>query len=358
MWRNRHVALWRNLAALVSPVGAGERRQTPNVGNDWLQIAQLATAQLIGPSLHATMKSRGLSSIVEPDVWKALEAVHTLNAMRNDHFHSILRDTVQVLNHVGIRPLLLKGAIALLPGQYQFAGARMLGDLDIGVQRHEVHAANTALCAAGFDDTQLGLACYDNHHHLPPLLHPSRAAYIEIHKELLGVSVPASALSLQMLLDGAQSVYWEGVQVLVPTLEHRMLHNALHQQIQDRGYYTGHVRLRQLLEFAQLAASHEAALIDWPRLLAPLDATGLGDSVRLLFLLSHDLFGQPLPVGILPNSAAAAQSRVWFRIKHRRLSDLRDSFASMPSRLPHLHKRLLTPGWYPAKYRHLRDKLL
>jgi Fe-S oxidoreductase len=56
-----------------------------------------------------------------------------LNDQRNRRLRAVLRATVGLLNRAGIAPVLLKGAIPLLPEQYPLAFARMLGDLDLAV---------------------------------------------------------------------------------------------------------------------------------------------------------------------------------------------------------------------------------
>ncbi|MFB1486377.1 MAG: hypothetical protein AADX96_18870 [Thiocapsa sp. C3-sup] len=88
---------------------------------------------------------------------------------------------------------------------------------------------------------------------------------------------------------------WEDLRLRIPALEHRLLHNALHHQVQDQGFDSGRRSLRQLHEFARLRALPAAAAIDWPRLLAELDRLGPGNAVRGWLLAAERLFGQPLP---------------------------------------------------------------
>ncbi|WP_295453294.1 nucleotidyltransferase family protein [uncultured Thiodictyon sp.] len=58
---------------------------------------------------------------------------------------ALLRETVRLLNAAGIVPILLKGAIALLLGQYPQAAARMMTDLDLAVPEPQTGAAASAL---------------------------------------------------------------------------------------------------------------------------------------------------------------------------------------------------------------------
>ncbi|HRZ52103.1 MAG TPA: nucleotidyltransferase family protein [Candidatus Contendobacter sp.] len=357
--RSSYSAVWLDLAALLDPAGVFSDRVTPP-DRDWLALFRLATAHLVAPSLYATLAARGQLHLPPPDIREALAALHTLNNQRNRRLRAVLRDTVKLLNQAGIEPLLLKGAIALLPGQYPHAFARMLGDLDLAVAEPETHRAAEVLRAAGFypaPNIDPALWSLTDHHHLLPLFHPSGDGYIEIHQKLLADRVPKAALCLTMVQARARLMDWDGLRVRIPALEHRLLHNALHHQLQDGAFFFGLLSLRQLLEFAQLRALPDAVNLDWPRLFQHLDAVGAGDALRGYLLAAQRLFDQPLPDGVsLTRTALRAEGRCWFRLRHPRLGRGLEWLARLPRRLPNLPKRLLTPAWYPAKYRYLRQQ--
>ena len=354
-----HASQWLDLAALLDPAGVLSDRVVAPPDRDWLALFRLATAHLVAPSLYATLAARVQLDRIPPDIREALAALHALNDQRNRRLRTVLRDTVQLLNQASIEPLLLKGAIALLPGQYPHAFARMLGDLDLAVAEPETHRAAEVLQAAGYDYApNTGPAHHaTSHHHLTPLFHPSGDGYVEIHRELLADRVPKAALSLAMVQARARLVDWDGLRVWIPALEHRLLHNALHHQLQDQAFFFGRLSLRQLLEFTQLRALPDAADLDWPSLLQRLDAVGAGDALRSYLLVAQRLFGQPLPDGVfLTRTALRAEGRFWFRLRHPRLGRGLEWLARYRRRLPNLPKRLLTPSWYPIKYRSLRQR--
>lgn len=348
-------ATWLDLAALLEPAEVVADR-------DWLAIFRLATAHLVAPSLYAALTARTQLDRIPPDVLEALAVLYQLNHQRNHRLRAVLRDTVQLLNQAGIEPILLKGAIALLPGQYPHAFARMLGDLDLGVAGTEAHRAAEVLQAAGFyPPPNLDPAHYaTGHHHLVPLFHPSGDGYVEIHRELFGARVPRTALSVAMLQADARPMAWGGVRLWIPALEHRLLHNALHHQLQDQAFFSDRRSLRPLLEFARLRLLPDVAALDWPRLFQRLDAAGAGAALRGYLLAAQRLFGQPLPDGVsLTRAARQAEARFWLRVNHPPLNWLLEWRWRMiwyARRLPNLPKRLMTPAWYPAKYRYLRQQ--
>jgi hypothetical protein len=358
-----HAQSWLDLAALLDPAGMFPEPPVLESHETWLRVYQLSTAHLVSPSLHAALAARDGLARLPADVRGALEALQTLNATRNRQLRRILRDTAAVLNRVGTEPILLKGAIALLPDQYPHAFQRVMGDLDLAVGEGQVLPAFRALQAAGFTTEtpeQAAIPESSDHHHAPPLFHPSINGYVELHRSVLGKRVPREVLSLPMLEADSHVVEWEGVRLRVPSLEHRLLHNALHHQVQDRAFDQDRHALRPLLEFALLRTSPEAAAIDWPGLLKHLDTYGMGDALRAQLLIVNHLFAQPLPLGVRPTPAAlAAEGRFWLCMHDRSVHQLRMRKARRRywlQRLARLPRRLVTPSWYPMKFRHLRQR--
>lgn len=351
---------WLDLAALFDPAG---RRADPLAEGrtlDWVRLYRLATAHLVAPQLHARLAARDALAAVPAAIGAALAELHRLNAARNARLRRVLHDTVRLLNEAGIEPLLLKGSIALLPGQYPQAEARMLSDLDLALHNAEAEAAEAVLWAAGYRNAEnipdrQGHAA---HHHLAPLFHPRGDGYVELHRRLLAGRFPAEALPLAAVRAAAVPVAWEGLRLWVPSLEHRLLHNALHHQVQNDAFRSGRRELRQLLEFAHLRVLPPAAGIDWPGRLAALDGLGLGAAVRGYLLAGEGLFAQPLPARVEPGAASRRlERRFWFLLERPRLGKLHTQARHYARRLGNLPKRLLTPSWYPQKARYLRQQL-
>lgn len=349
----------RELAALLAPVGLRGDRETLPADRDWLALFRLATAHLVAPSLHARLQAGGGLDAVPPEIRDALEALYLLNDQRNRQLRAVLQDTVRLLNRGGIVPLLLKGSIALLPDQYPHAFARVMSDLDLAVAETEIADAAALLLTAGYSsdsvlDPRQFLSSF--RHHWPPLFHPEGWGYVEIHRALCGSKVPAAALPLPRVAAEARPLVWEGLHLKVPTLEHRLLHNALHYQLAHQAVRFGRCSLRQLLEFAHWRELPGGIDLDWPGILHHLDRTGCGDVVRAYLRMAHFFFGQPLPTGVGSTAGVRrAYRRYEFRQHHPRLGWWRERITlRFTDRLIALPRRLITPSWYPAKYRYLR----
>lgn len=317
---------------------------------DWAGVGQLAGHHLMTPALAGTLQRQGLSSALPKDLAECLETLRVLNRERNQMLYRELIEVARTLNRHGVEPLLLKGSIALLPGQYPGAEDRMTGDLDLWVP---------ADCFASvYEEFQRGEYTLDpehrevnylQHHHAPPLLHQRLPVKLELHSRILGAESFDQTLwnSLRMLpviLPGTD------VRVRVPDVGSRLLHNYLHTQIQDHHDTLRSVYLRPLLEFAQLW-KHAADQIDFTHLRQRLELRHRPGFDRYLTLAEH-FFGPlaadrpALTWGQRLHVAAVEQSLT----RHR----WQQSAWWLLYRLPNLPRRLLTPSWYLLKFQALR----
>uniref|UniRef100_UPI0025E52A0A nucleotidyltransferase family protein n=1 Tax=uncultured Lamprocystis sp. TaxID=543132 RepID=UPI0025E52A0A len=228
---------WRALAALLAPAEIVAERPAVVPIEDWRALYGMATAHLVAPSLYAGRQAWDERASVPEDVREALACLYLLNDDRNRRLRRVLRETVAILNQADIVPVLLKGAIALLPDQYPLAFARVLGDLDLGVPADQVDRGEAALRAAGYfpaPHAEPVLWSAASAHHLLPLFHPSGDGYVEVHYDLFSRAPQQAALPLAVVLARAETLDWEGLRIRIPALADRLLHNALHHQVQDR----------------------------------------------------------------------------------------------------------------------------
>ena len=157
---------------------------------DWRQVIWLASGHLVTPSLTASLERYGLLSLLPQEVTDYLEANRYLNRERNQILRNELIRIAERLNAIGIEPLLLKGANALLPGTYDGAEDRIIGDLDLWISPSRVEDASAAIAEAGYrtahESWQWVLPSdRHDHHHEIPLLHPQLPVKVELHRRLL-----------------------------------------------------------------------------------------------------------------------------------------------------------------------------
>ena len=81
-------------------------------------------------------------SDVPPDVAEYLEAVHTLNLEKSQQCEEQLAHLLGVLNGIGVQPVFLKGAAALIGRLYPSSGERMVSDKRLA-KSHSIIRAET-----------------------------------------------------------------------------------------------------------------------------------------------------------------------------------------------------------------------
>ncbi|MBK1646359.1 hypothetical protein CKO25_17250 [Thiocapsa imhoffii] len=362
--KNQHVRAraidWLDLSAWLDPCDL-DMPPPERDAEDWRRLYGVATAHLVAPSLYATLAARDRLDGLPEEIREALALLHQLNAAHNNRLRALLHETTERLNAVGIQPIALKGAIALLSDPDSLDAARMLGDLDLWVGATDLPAAADALRAGGYHlpvNIHPSAWSWTDKHHAPPLMHPSGSGYVELHRRVFNARVPSEVITTERLLCAAQGLEWRGVRLRIPSLEHRLIHNALHHQVSDQAFASDRRSLRQLFEFARLRALPEAASLDWARLLRDLDHVGMGEAMRLNLLATRTLFGQALPPGVRATpKALAAEGRFWWRLEHPAL----DRWLArhwhwhvQAERLRRLPRRLVTPAWYSLKYHQLK----
>ena len=323
---------------------------------DWPGVCWLAGQHLVTPSLAARLRAPGLWDSVPTEVGEYLETIQALNQGRNRTQTQALVDMARALNRIGLEPLLLKGANALLPNAYPGAEDRMLGDLDLWLPEAAHPAATAALLEL---DYRVAEECWqfvlrkdrEAAHHGIPLLHETKPVKVELHRRLVKYREDDELLVQHLTVRQVELA--SGITVHVPDIATRMRHNFLHAQINDRQARKRRLNLRQLLEFARLAKLLDPSKHD--TLLAGLQPRHHRRFLEYWAMAEHWL-GLPYPESLprSPNqqrelwlTERVAESLAWSRGFR-----LYDGALRLPRRLWNLGVRLVqAPGYFPARTR-------
>lgn len=270
---------------------------------EWEKMLRSSSAHLAAPQLRWALREQGLFSVVPADVAEYLDAVYTLNLERNRQCEDQLADLMQSLNGIGIRPVLLKGAAAIVSELYPTSGERMFIDLDILIPVRDLPkileklggADYSVWLPAGMDAPPDPVEFSDDHHYLP-LVNSSWPASVELH-------VHPVDLSFTDLLSGAEvfrdaSIFrWRGAECLLPSPTHFIAHNFIHGFLNDTRQLLKPLSLRQLFEFS-LVSQRFSGQIDWEAIRNRFDQHAYGTAFRQYLALAEACFDFPVPSGI------------------------------------------------------------
>ena len=318
---------------------------------NWKRLMLIATGHYLAPSLCGALKRRGLWKLAPAEIREILQATDLLNRDRNALHYEQLIAVARQLNSSGIEPMLLKGAICLLPGQFTGAESRVLSDLDLLVPEERAADALHSIMDIGYAyDPDLDLGQFERHHHLPPLYHPQQGIRIEIHKDVIHARAKP-ILSAEIMWRSAHPVEFAKVRGFVPNSYMRLLHNVVHARLEDRHHRDFKLEMRQLNEWVQLREIHGHEP-DWLRMWKQFDRYGEAPVLEAYFLAARRFFGQPLPDGINPSRAAIRAERVMC------LALRGPAWSFLLSTVKKKLRHALTPSAYVQKYRKIRSARL
>ncbi len=339
-------ALGRSLTSLDLPVDAGE----------WENVLRLSSAHLATPQLRWALQAQGLFSQLPSDVADYLEAVYTLNLDRNQQCEEQLAQLIPLLNSVGVQPVLLKGAAAIVGGLYPTSGERMITDLDILIPTRKLPEILGKLAEVGYQvhvakgETVPESVGFDAHHHYPALVSPDWPSSVELHVQPVLLPMVKFLPSEELFRD-ATPLAWRGGECLFPSRTHFILHSMVHAFLVNVQTELGRVSIRQLFEFV-LASQTYAEQIDWSFVKSRFDDLGRSGALREYLALANTCFAFEVPAGINVDHRDRQRARRYLARLDSLALDLGAKTLQQVRRLRHLRehpgklRRLLTADFY------------
>jgi hypothetical protein len=218
----------------------------------WEHVVWVSTGQLVFPALYLQLKRAGLLEEVPSDLVEYMEEFTNRNRERNRNIINQAIEISGVLKGQGIAPIFLKGTANLLANLYEDIGERMMGDIDVLIDERmipqviEVLQANGYYLPEGSDQD-----FYPNHLHFPPLVKDGMGAAVEVHR--WAVRKPYHKVFHFSLIDGAKKKIPLVAGAFVMSDTHKILHNMLVVQMNDKGYRRGQIYLRQMYDLLLLS---------------------------------------------------------------------------------------------------------
>jgi len=224
--------------------GAGIREAS------WHRLIAFASAHFVLQALAEPLKNAAPAVEVPGDVEDFLAAFHGANVERNARLLHALFDISKALNAKGVVPCALKGAAILLTDDGpRPASWRFMSDLDLLVPQEDLAACVEAMNGLGFvtaDETYDPLL----EAHFPPLISPCRTFSVELHTRLFGLD--DFGLSPEAVMAGATLHTYDGAELLVPAMSHRIAHLLIHAQLHNRNHAIQRLVLKDVLDLIML----------------------------------------------------------------------------------------------------------
>lgn len=334
---------------------------------EWERIVWLSTSQLIFPAVHLQLKRAGLLEELPADLVEYMEEFTSVNRGRNQKIINQVSEITTVLKEQGLAPIFLKGTANLLDGLYEDMGERMMGDIDVLISENQIPLAIDVLKKDGYylpaesDDDY-----YPGHLHFPPLVKDGMPAAIEVHR--WAVRKPYNKVFCYDLIAGKKKKVTQFDGAFVMSEGHKIIHNMLVVQMNDKGYLRGQIYLRQMYDLLLLSKNGNPMKI----------ADGFGryfNRFNAYLAITTVLFGKPDCLGY----AHTRQARffLWrarIDITYPRFSRLYNAVISLFFQFYNylnqtfrsvfnkqirmrLFRKLKNPDWYKKHFSGIRERL-
>jgi hypothetical protein len=282
----------------------------------WQELVDFAVAQEVWPAFIFALNQRYLLPPVPATLPEDARGAHVATrlatayqqhlARRND-LREQLAAVLTALNHEGIVPILLKGAVHLTLEYPKWHEARSMRDLDILVRSSEAKLANQLLLSMGYmgerDPPPLD-------RHLPELHLPNSIAAVELHIEAL--AFPARrVLSTDEVWMRAEPRSFAGASARVLPPEWHLLHGMLHHQLADHGHARRLFAMKGLWEFAM--CGHPLSLDGWHSLIEYAERQVIMDMLGSWVVQANRLFGLRIPNALVISDEARRHAEATFR---------------------------------------------
>jgi hypothetical protein len=279
---------------------------------DWAAIIAEANRHLVAPALWSTLRQPQLCARLPADVRQYLSFLYLQNARRNSLIRKQCIEIGSILSKTKLSAVLLKGATWLFDAEAPPKADRMMLGIDLLVAASDIEPAVNALITAGYRKARSDNVEAGNLHE-PPLLPPEGEACVKIHRDL---SHRVDLLRARAVIDAASQI---APGLLLPALQHRILHNVIHSQIENGDRAGGVLNLRDTLDLARLVARCRPEF-DWTALTAGTRKRGFFRVLSGAIHCAHRAFQSPLPNPFADE--LAGRIHAWRCIQQRQLGRL------------------------------------
>lgn len=223
----------------------------------WEQLVYHSSKHLLLPTIYKRLQEKALLGLLPDDLIQYLEEIHGINHNRNLQILKQIKTIHQILADAHITHVFVKGAAILIKGLKNQSLERMVGDIDVLVERSSLHTAFKLLQDNGYTES-IGFD-YEvkNYRHLDRQISKTGIAAVELHDEL--IRHPNQHLvTVDDLL--AKSVRCN--KFPIPNDCYMGLHCVMAFQVNDLGYYYKHISLKTLYDGLVLQIPQQPKLLN------------------------------------------------------------------------------------------------
>lgn len=153
----------------------------------WDKVVTVSTQHYVLPALYCSFKKNNLLHFLPVDLVEYAAHITNLNKIRNKKIIEQLKEINNLLINNNITPVYIKGSSFLLQNLYDNISERMIGDIDLLVEKKDCLKASAILVNNGYtyNNKNYNNIELSDFRHLPRLTKSGKIAAIEVHHELI-----------------------------------------------------------------------------------------------------------------------------------------------------------------------------
>lgn len=248
-------------------------------------------SNLIGRVYHSILKHKLKEHIPQEILWH-FNAAHIVCERHQKDVLREIDELNKLLSHSNVETIFLKGA-AYIASSLDCSYGRTQSDIDLMVNKNELHTAENCLFVGGYLKTKI--ESYDEHyyrtwmHEIPPLTHVNRNSVVDLHHNILPLTNKYNFDSRKLIKINVNHPWLGAISVLSP--RDMIIHSSVHLFTESE-YPKG---LRDLSDLDLLIREECQNDESYNRLIARAKDLGLDEYVFLALRYSRQVFKTPVP---------------------------------------------------------------
>ncbi|WP_053971329.1 nucleotidyltransferase family protein [Mangrovimonas sp. ST2L15] len=174
---------------------------------NWDEFVKVASSELMLPASFLSLKRKDLLRYLPEDLNEYLEEITKINRNRNAILLSETQEITNLLSENNINHVFIKGIAIIASNLIEDIGFRMIGDIDILIDRNQIDRAFKLLKTQGYNDLRPFNYEVKDYRHYPRQISKNKYGAIELHEFLLNLKTnyllnPAYILKNKIYLQG------------------------------------------------------------------------------------------------------------------------------------------------------------
>ena len=193
---------------------------------DYKLLVKITSSHLMLPALYINLKKKNCLNYLPEDFKNYIKEIYNLNKQRNEVLIEEVNEISKILKSKNIDYVFLKGSANIISEIYNNIGERMIGDIDILVNKNKLINSIKALQKHNYKDIKYS---FFEKRHYTRQIKTNKIFAVEVHKNLLKRN--SRILFTEDIIKNKIIFKKE----FVPNFEDQLKHNIYNYQINDYG---------------------------------------------------------------------------------------------------------------------------